>query len=41
MIKELTGGDVCFGQPVNTIGVFVAIVVAIICWELIQLIIRR
>ena len=35
MIKWITGGDICYGYPVNTIGITIVLVVLSITFSLI------
>jgi len=41
LIRTLTGGDVCYGQPINLTGAIMVIIFSIIAWELIKWTIRR
>lgn len=41
MIEQLTGGDVCFGQPANTVGIFIAVICAICIWEVFWLLMGK
>lgn len=40
MIREVTGGAICYDAPVNTLGLFIALIGAIIIWEVFWLFIR-
>lgn len=41
MIKYLTGGDVCYGQPVNHVGLVIALIAGLILIELIRIFKRK
>lgn len=41
MIEQFTGGDICFGQPINTVGIIIAMICAIFIWEVFWLLMGK
>lgn len=36
MIQQLTDGDICYGQPVNFIGLTLTSIIGLILWDLVK-----
>lgn len=41
MIKELTGGNICYNHPVNYWGLIIAMICLIIFWEIFKATVRK